>query len=323
MESQTPTAKNALERLLQPPQLYAVACIILIGVASFFITASYYEAAERTRAAQTAAVVDSFDAFAGLTLKAEAAIVYDLASDRILYEKQADAQLPLASITKVMLALAVVESLPLESRIVIPYDTRGEGSTQRLAAGETWPLTDVINFTLITSSNRGADILAAAAHEAVRERFENAPVEDATIWRMNTLAAEIGMQQSYFLNASGLDVSSTQSGGYASARDVARLFAHAASTRLPVFSATAENGVLLVGGGETAEAVNTNEALDDIPGLLMGKTGYTDLAGGNLAVVYDVGLAHPLVAVILGSTREGRFEDMRALVAASRRAIIR
>ena len=54
----------------------------------------------------------------------------------------------------------------------------------------------------------------------------------------------------------------------------------------------------------------------------MGKTGLTDLAGGNLAVVFDVGLAHPVVAVVLGSTEYGRFEDMQKLVTTARKAIM-
>ena len=139
---------------------------------------------------------------------------------------------------------------------------------------------------------------------------------------MNRLADEIGMTKAYFLNASGLDVSSTESGAYASARDIAKLFTYAASSSLHVLSATTENGVLLShDGGDTTAATNTNEALGDIPGLIMGKTGYTDLAGGNLAVVYGVGLAHPIVTVVLGSTRDGRFEDVRKLVPASRTAL--
>jgi D-alanyl-D-alanine carboxypeptidase len=54
---------------------------------------------------------------------------------------------------------------------------------------------------------------------------------------------------------------------------------------------------------------------------VFGKTGFTDLAGGNLAIVFEVGPSRPVVAVILGSTQEGRFEDMRALVDHTREAI--
>jgi D-alanyl-D-alanine carboxypeptidase len=53
----------------------------------------------------------------------------------------------------------------------------------------------------------------------------------------------------------------------------------------------------------------------------MGKTGTTDLAGGNLAIVFDIGLAHPITAVVLGSSERGRFTDMRKLVETARKAV--
>ncbi len=64
-------------------------------------------------------------------------------------------------------------------------------------------------------------------------------------------------------------------------------------------------------------AENTNEYVNTIPGLQGSKTGYTELAGGNLAIVFDAGLDHPIAIVVLGSTLEGRFEDVDALVEAT------
>ena len=53
----------------------------------------------------------------------------------------------------------------------------------------------------------------------------------------------------------------------------------------------------------------------------MGKTGYTDLAGGNLAIVFEVGPARPVAIVVLHSSLQGRFDDVRKLVAATQAAI--
>ena len=105
---------------------------------------------------------------------------------------------------------------------------------------------------------------------------------------------------------------------------MATLFAYAASAQPSLFSGTAQNGLLLndAYGNGRVTASNTNDAQGAIPGLIMGKTGLTDLAGGNLAVVFDVGLAHPMVAVVLGSTESGRFEDVQKLVVAARKALI-
>jgi D-alanyl-D-alanine carboxypeptidase len=228
-------------------------------------------ASHTASAAQTAAAAQVPDPFAQLALQAKAAYVLDLTDGRVLYQKNADERLPLASLTKVMTALAVSEVLDPAAVITIPYDTAYAGSPPtRLMAGQRLSVSDVMNFTLIASSNEGAEILADAADAGIHAKYPQSPADGATLWRMNDLARSLGLTETSFLNASGPD-----------------------------------------------------EALGQIPGLIMGKTGFTDLAGGNLATVFDVGLAHPVVAVVLGSTYDGRFSDMKALVAKTQEAIAR
>ncbi|MCR4280949.1 MAG: serine hydrolase [Candidatus Kaiserbacteria bacterium] len=298
----------------------ALAILFLGAVA---ITLEYESTKHAPRTALEAAVVTAQDSFEGLVLTAKSAIVADMLNGKVLYSKNPDIQLPLASLTKVPLMLAVSEALPLETIITIPYDTAPKGSAERLAKGEKWSVKDVAGFTLIASSNAGAEILALSADRAIRERFKEAPEGQAALWRMNRIAQELGLVRTYFLNVSGLDVSATLSGAYGSAGDMAKLFAYAAKENTAVFAGTAEGGLLFTSpnGNSKTRAFNTNEALGDIPGLIMGKTGATDLAGGNLAIVFDVGPAHPIVAVVLGSTREGRFEDMKILIAKTQQAI--
>ena len=69
--------------------------------------------------------------------------------------------------------------------------------------------------------------------------------------------------------------------------------------------------------GAYHEAFNTNELVGDIPNLLGSKTGFTDLAGGNLTIAFDAGFDRPIIITVLGSTREGRFDDVATLIAAS------
>jgi D-alanyl-D-alanine carboxypeptidase len=184
-------------------------------------------------------------------------------------------------------------------------------------------VSDVVNFTLIASSNVGAEILAEAAGPAIAAKYPNAPSSGAALWRMNQLAVELGLSQTYFLNVSGLDESLDQSGSYGSARDVETYMAFAATSSPATFMGTARDGLLLMDErGNSTSAFNTNEAIGNIPGLILGKTGFTDLAGGNLAIVFDVGLAHPVVAVVLGSSYEGRFTDMKRIVSTTRAAIM-
>ncbi len=270
---------------------------------------------------QTAAVVDTVPSpFDALTLEAQSAFVVDLSENKIVHSKNADVQLPLASITKVMLVLAVSDILTLEDTVTISEDAvlRGEGGGP--SAGEVWRVRDLIDYTLVVSSNVGAESLAEAANEGIHTRYPQAPEENATVWRMNALAKELGLSKTYFLNASGLDISPTQPSAMGSARDATILLAYAYKTMPNIFSATNQT-TLTVGPKEGPISVvpNTNDAIAQIAGLKMGKTGYTDLAGGNLGIVFDSASNRTYVATVLGSSQAGRFTDILAISAAARR----
>lgn len=272
---------------------------------------------------ETASAEVVADPFASVSLIAKSAIVVDLTTGKVLYSVSPDTQLPLASLTKVATTLAVSEVLSPDAIVTIPPHQTPDGAPIRLTTGETWRLQDLIDFTLVASSNEGAEMLAATADSAMTAKYPQAPASDPVLWRMNALAKELGLTNTYFLNVSGLDLSTTQSGAYGSAHDVATLIAYAASTSPSLFSETTRNTIQVTAqSGQTVTVVNTDAALPSIPGIIMGKTGYTDLAGGNLAVVFDVGPAHPVVAVVLGSTEDGRFTDMQQLVPAAEAAVV-
>jgi D-alanyl-D-alanine carboxypeptidase len=131
---------------------------------------------------------------------------------------------------------------------------------------------------------------------------------------MNALARELGLHESYFLNPSGLDVSTSLSGGYGSARDVAMLVAHILSSDPHLLEATSFNTLAISSKSAVHKVVNTDKALDAIPNVLASKTGFTDLSGGNLVVAFDAGLGHTVIIALLGSSYDGRFEDMKRLV---------
>jgi D-alanyl-D-alanine carboxypeptidase len=308
---------------LRPNVIGALLGGFALAAIGLYATESTFQNAALSRIQQTAAVAATEDPFANIRIDARAAYVLDLKTGDVLYSRNPDAQLPLASLTKVPLAIAVSEVLAPDAAIKIPrYTTAQNGTSEHLSTGDIWRIKDILDFTLIGSSNDGADILAAAADPLISNAHAAAPRKGGTLWRMNDLARELDLKNTYFLNASGLDESVTQAGAYGSARDMAVLFAYAATEWPSVFAGTTKDGLLLTSvRGGTAAASNTNNALGSISGLIMGKTGLTDLAGGNLVIVFDVGLAHPVAAVVLGSTQDGRFEDMKHIVAATYAAI--
>jgi len=270
-----------------------------------------HKAPEAQVAAAEIAKPSIFDA---VTISGKGAYVVDASNDTVLYAKNPDAQLPLASITKVVLTLVVADVLPMESTVRVSSDavTKGGGG---LTYGEEWRVRDLIDYMLIASSNTAAEALAEAAEAGIRTKYPEAPAERAVIWRMNRLAAQLGMNSTYFLNPSGLDESVTQAGALGSAKDIATLFSYALRTNRELFAGTSrEFATLGPLNAPKRDVHNTNEALASIPHIYMGKTGLTDLAGGNLAIAYDAGENHPVIVIVLGSTQEGRFADVTSLV---------
>jgi D-alanyl-D-alanine carboxypeptidase len=72
---------------------------------------------------------------------------------------------------------------------------------------------------------------------------------------------------------------------------------------------------------KTHKAQNTNMDVDQIPGLIASKTGYTSMAGGNLVIAFDASIGRPIIVVVLGSSLDGRFTDVSKLVSASQNYI--
>src|SRR3989344_1196687 len=259
--------------------------------------------------------------FKDIGLEAKAAIVFDVSNQRIISTFNSKPQLPLASITKLMTAIVALETLP--SFTAIPIARRDVEYDPKLKVGESWPLENLLKYTLITSSNTGADSAALAvaafldgegATPATTEEISH----DAFIRAMNIKAQGLGLAQTYFLNGSGLDTQAKISGAYGSAKDVATFVAYALEKHPGLFGATREESTTFrAPDGRAIEAINTNSSVSTIPGILGSKTGLTDLAGGNLVIAFDASFGEPYIVVVLGSTEEGRFSDTEKLVNAT------
>ena len=256
-----------------------------------------------------------------LTLEAKSVYVWDISAHKKLYGKNEEKQLPLASVTKMMMALVAVELLPSDTKVTInSIDLESEGDNG-LFLGEKWVLADLLKFTLISSSNDGASAIASVAgasllHEASSsDPFLN---KQLFVQRMNEKAEAIGLTNTHFSNESGLDLDSVTSGAYGSTRDMAMLFQYIFKKHSELFTPTTYKKIDLTSLSKvTHHVANTNEGVARVTGLIGSKTGYTDLAGGNLVVVVDIGVDHPVVIAVLGSSREGRFTDIAQLISAT------
>jgi len=282
----------------------SVAAILVAGIA-LSISKKVYIASTQTQLP----VSTSTDPFSSLTLEARAAYALDLSTDKVLYAKNADAVLPLASLTKLVSAYVAEKYLSPDTNIPILV-----GDDDGLDPGEVWNFKNLLNFTLVVSSNDGIDAIASAAGALISTSTKN-DSQQAFVDEMNTDMKSLGLTDMHFFNPSGLDESTTVSGGYGSARDIAALMAYILKVNPIILSATVNQKISVSSNLVRHIVENTDEAIPYIPSIVASKTGYTDLAGGNLAVILDDGLMHPIALVVLGSSYDGRFTDMENLAA--------
>lgn len=246
-------------------------------------------------------------------VKAEAAMVYDVKAEKILYEKNPDTVLPLASITKLMTALLAYELTPDNQLVTISLEAEKQQSGGTLKAGEKFATKKLADFALISSYNSAAYSLADAVGRTLGE--EN-PV-GLFVAGMNVKAEELKLSSLKFINPTGLDISTTEAGAYGSARDVTFLMEYLLEEYPQVLRPTIREAIRLYNeDGDFHDAENTNPMIKQIPNLLGTKTGYTDLAGGNLTVAFDAGFDRPMIVTVLGSTRTERFDDVMRLITA-------
>jgi len=256
--------------------------------------------------------------FESVFIEAEGVFVYDTTTREVLFAKKPELQFPLASVTKVMTALVAREIAMGKHVVVTPESLAPEGDSG-LLVGEEWGIKDLTDFTLTSSSNDGARALASVG--SLTHKEDGYDAGEYFVSLMNKKAREIGMTQTFYVNESGLDVSDGVAGAYGSAKDMALLFTHVLNVAPDLMEATSYETIRVSSNQSVHSAKNTNTVTATIPGLLASKTGFTDLAGGNLVIAFDAGPMHPIVIAVLGSSVDGRFDDVKKLVEASLQVI--
>ncbi len=231
------------------------------------------------------------------------AILMEQDTGRVLFEKEADSRLPIASVTKIMTMLLIMEEistgrLTLGDMVTVSeYAMSMGGSTMFLETGETLSVSDMLKGIAVASANDGC--VAMAEHISGST--------EAFVELMNKRAIELGMENTHFVNTNGLDAE----GHYSSARDVA-VMARELSKHEKIFDYTTIWTDSLRDG--KFELANTNKLVRFYRGATGMKTGSTDLAGCCLcATATRDGLS--LIAVILGApTSKERFADASELL---------
>lgn len=292
--------------------------LILTGLFGAFLfdkeqTANITEAIPLSEAPLAAANPEVLAKLSEVQVRAKAAYVWDVTRGEALYAKNENSVLPLASITKLMTSLLAFELAAADTTTRLSSRAaRQEGSS--LVPGEEFTLEELNRLALISSSNSAAYELSASVGALLGDRDPSAQFVEG----MNIKAEELKLESLSFKNPTGLDVSEREPGAVGSAKDVSLLMEHILKMQPEILEATTRGGARIYNSqGVYHDVENTNEILYAIPNLIGSKTGYTDLAGGNLTIAFDAGMNRPVIITVLGSTREERFSDVLRLVRAT------
>lgn len=205
---------------------------------------------------------------------AQAAYLFEANSGRVLYAKNENERLPMASTTKIMTALLAVESGRLAESVAVPDEAVGtEGSSMYLKAGETIPLIDLVYGLMLTSGNDAA-VAIACYLDGGTETFAA---------RMNARAAALGLSNTHFVTPNGLH----DPAHYSSAKDMAVLAA--AALENPFFAEIVSAQYRKTIGSNPHTLKNKNRLLWEYEGGIGVKTGFTKTAGKCLVFAAERG----------------------------------
>lgn len=231
----------------------------------------------------------------------QAALVVDSTSGRVLYEKNALNTLPIASITKVMTAMVVLDTKAnLDQMIRIDAaDVRNAGGTSsHLSAGSKLPLRSVLQLALMSSDNRAAAALARTYPGGA----------SAFVSAVRTKCKTLGMTDTVIVEPTGLSAQNR-----ATAADIARM-AQAASRYPFIVRATSDTAENLKINGRNITYRNTNRLVGkDGWNILLSKTG-TTRAAGRCVVMKLRGKSRNIIIVLLNAKDSSiRMDDAKKL----------
>ncbi len=241
--------------------------------------------------------------FAAPEVPAKSMLLMEASTGTVLAENNADEQLSIASVTKIMTLLLIMEAiedgkLAMDEMITVSERAMSMGgSTMFLEAGEQLSVHEMLKGIAVASANDGC--VAMAEHLSGSE--------EEFVAKMNERARELGMQNTQFMNTNGLD----EEGHYSSARDVAIM-----SRELLKHEKIFEYTTIWTGRmhNDEFELSNTNKLIRFYNGANGLKTGSTSLAGCCLAATAKRNDMQ-LIAVVLGAaSSQERFDGARALL---------
>lgn len=237
-------------------------------------------------------------------MTAQAAILIDARTGRILYEKNPDQKLMPASTTKMMTCILGLENAAGDDIVAVDKRAVGEdGSAIYLNEGDRIAMSELLQATMLASGNDGAAAVGYYIGQGSMEKFVD---------MMNDKAKSLGAVNTHFNNPHGL----TDPNHYTTARDLAKIAAYCyQNPQFRKIVSTKEQQISWISPADRKDVYgSTNRLLwnyDDITGI---KTGYTDAAGGCLVASAEKNGSSLIAVVLKTADSRARFTESRALL---------
>lgn len=249
---------------------------------------------------------------------AHASVIIDADTGTILHYNDGRTERQIASLTKLMTAILVMEKIKnLDEEVVIDEEPvyvegtkvgcprSGYCNSQRLKIGEKISVRSLLQAMLMNSANDAA--IALGKHISGSQ--------DAFADLMNKKAKDLGLTDTHFCTPSGLEPEGRESQCYSSAYDIARIAAYSLryDTIWKIFRLPNNSTVTSIDGKTVHTILNTDQVLDQVPNIIGGKTGFTPLAGYSLLMAnYDPSMKHRIISVVLDDIT--RWQDIKTMI---------
>lgn len=243
-----------------------------------------------------------YEVFDQLDVVANNVYIYNFTKNEEIYSKRKDQQKYIASATKLM--TSNIADLYGDSKIRVGLNSFVHSEENFVAPGQILEKPLLEKIMLVSSSNNIAEMFKVHLKE---EKDKNIVDE------MNERSKKLGLLNTVFVNPTGLDESGT--GNLSTAEEVSKM-AYFTFRKIPtIVESTAKKEFLFENSiGQKIDVPNTNPSVEEIPNIVLSKTGYTDKAGGVLTVLFYSQYNNDLISItVLDSTREDRIQDVLRL----------
>lgn len=241
-----------------------------------------------------------------LKISAKSALLMDYESGTIVYQKNADERLQIASMTKLCSLSIILDALergaikPTDMVTISENSANVGGSSAFLDAGSSYKVSDLIKTIVVASANDSTVALAEFV----------AGSEDVFVTKMNKLVQNLGLKDTHFVNSTGLPASNH----YSTARDIAEIYKTVCNNALYRKYSKIWTEDFIHPSGRKTGLVNTNRLIRSFEGIDGGKTGYTDSARFCLTTSATRGNTRFIAVVIGASDSKTRFKEASELL---------